>query len=56
MKLYRLVNTKNNYTLGIFSTEEKANEAFEELKKIIGAMNIIIFKEELDHIYIENTI
>ena len=54
MKIYRLVNTKNNYTLGVFLTKEKALDAFYELKENVGAMNMIIFEEEIDRIYIEN--
>jgi hypothetical protein len=54
MEVYRLVNTKNGYTIGVFSTEEKANDAFDLLRGSLGAMNMIIYREELDHIYSEN--
>lgn len=54
MEVYRLVNTKNGYTLGVFSTKEKADDAFNKLIKSVGGMNMIIYKEALDHIYMEN--
>ena len=54
MKIYRLVNTKNNCTLGIFSTKEKALDAFYELKENVGIINMIIFEGEIDRIYTEN--
>ena len=54
MEVYRLVNTKNGYTLGVFSAKEKADDAFNDLIKSVGCMNMIIYKEMLDHIYMEN--
>lgn len=52
--VYRLKNTSNEYTLGIFSSVENVKAAMKKLEKRLKPFEMIIIKDTLDEIIEEN--